>query len=130
MTRNEFIKVFCNVIDLYGEKHYPAVRQNLIYDVVKNLSQDIFTKIVNEIIGNERYAPLLDDFKKYAKPFLAEYNAKFISEIRKNNMCSKCDSFGVICIEKPYLKSTADYAYGCDCLIGKKLYPNFPRLSR
>lgn len=64
MDKQIFEQRFMKIISTFGSKNYSGERVALIFDEVKFLSIADFEKLVNHMIGNQRFAPLLSDFKK------------------------------------------------------------------
>ena len=126
MNRQEFTNEFHVILDVYGDKNYPPIRRELIYDYVKNLNVDELRQGINSIIGNEKYSPMLDDFKKYFNNIIQTKNKNHIEEISKENNCIKCNCSGVVLVKQAY--GVADNAYQCNCYVGKKFFSHFPKL--
>lgn len=128
MTKNEFIRDFCLILDTYGEKYYPVIRQNIIFEYVKNLNSEEFLYGINLIIGSEKYPPMLNEFKKYFDHTLITHAKNIQEENHKNNPCFKCNSSGILLQKQKY--GMADIAFQCTCENGKKFYPHFPKFRR
>lgn len=126
MIRQEFFVAFQIILDVYGDKNYPPVRQEIIFDYLKALSIEEFNGGLNTIVGNEKYAPMMNEFKEYFKNIIQSKNKKIMDEMSKENNCSKCNSTGIVLVKQGY--GVADNAYQCNCYLGKKFYYHFPKI--
>ena len=66
MTREEFVKQMNRLASVFGANPYPEERRNLIWNEMNTLSVAAFTRMVSEMIGNQRQAPLLPEFRELA----------------------------------------------------------------
>lgn len=66
MTQQEFLAEASRLVQRYGEKHYPVQVLELIFQEVKSLKQDWFSKLVTKFIASEHFAPLLPKIKEYS----------------------------------------------------------------
>lgn len=66
MTREEFVKQMNRLASVFGANPYPEERRTLIWNEVNTLSVMAFTRIVNELIGSSRHAPLIPEFREAA----------------------------------------------------------------
>lgn len=64
MDKQIFEQRFMKIISTFGAKNYSAERVTLIFNEVKFLSISDLEKLINHMIGNQRLAPLLADFKR------------------------------------------------------------------
>lgn len=64
MDKQVFEQRFMKIISTFGAKNYSAERVALIYAEVKAFSVSDLEKLINHMVGNQRFAPLLGDFKK------------------------------------------------------------------
>jgi len=126
MIRQEFVLEFHSILNVYGDKNYPPVRVELIYEYVKALSREEFKSGLNAIIGNEKHAPMMNEFKQYFQNIIQEKNKRLMDEMAKENHCVKCNSTGMVLMKKKY--GMADNAYQCNCYLGKKFYSHFPKI--
>jgi hypothetical protein len=56
--------MFIKITTQFGAKNYSQDKINLIYDEVKNITQDDFNKVIMHLIGNSRISPNLQDFRR------------------------------------------------------------------
>lgn len=52
--------------DVYGDKAFPDQRIKIIWREVQDFDASWFTRVVDGLIGSERYAPLMDKFAEAA----------------------------------------------------------------
>lgn len=52
------------LVRVFGKNAYPPERAQIIWREVSNLSNEWFTKIADEFIGNCKYAPLMPEFRE------------------------------------------------------------------
>ena len=126
MIRQEFVLEFHSILNVYGDKNYPPVRVELIYEYLKALSREEFKSGLNTIIGNEKHPPMMNEFREYFKNIIQTKNKNLMEEMEKENHCVKCNSTGMVLIKQKY--GMADNAYQCNCYLGKKFYSHFPKI--
>lgn len=126
MIRQEFFTAFQIVLDVYGDKNYPPVRQEIIFDYLKALSIEEFNNGLNAIVGNEKYPPMMNEFKQYFQNIIQTKNKNIMDSMAKENHCTKCNSTGIVLVKQCY--GFADNAYQCNCYLGKKFYSHFPKI--
>lgn len=63
MDKAFFESSMMKIINQFGSKSYSQDRITLIYNSMKNLSNNDFEKVVNHFVANGRNAPVLADFK-------------------------------------------------------------------
>lgn len=64
MEKRIFEQMFMKIINQFGARNYSQDKINLIYDEIKNITQDDFNKVLMHLIGNSRNSPNLQDFRK------------------------------------------------------------------
>jgi len=64
VNKTDFALQIIKLQNTYGEKHYPKERNDIIWEEVRSFSSDEFEKIVNTLIGEHKFAPMLEDFRK------------------------------------------------------------------
>jgi hypothetical protein len=64
MRDEEFNYQVNRLIKSYGEKSFPAERLVLLHQEVKDFSAEWFKRVVDRLIADSRYAPLLSDFRE------------------------------------------------------------------
>lgn len=109
MNKSEFFGIMGIITSQFGEKNYGPSRLEIIYNAVSGLDGEEFKSICNRLVGNSRYAPLLDDFVSFAKPILA-------NKPKQKSNCFQCNGTGLV--SKYHIESNVNYAFACSCSEG------------
>lgn len=72
MDKQTFEQRFMKIIANFSAKNYSPDRVALIFQEVRHLAVADFERLINHMIGNNRYPPLVSDFRKA----IAELNIK------------------------------------------------------
>lgn len=64
MTSEQFQTQVNRLCETYGKNHYGTERARLIWNEVRDFSNEWFARIVSELISKERLAPLIDKFRE------------------------------------------------------------------
>ena len=64
MTESEFSKGMSRLINTYRQDSYPAERVKLIFKEVSGLRVDLWNKIVDRMIGDNAFAPMLPQIRE------------------------------------------------------------------
>lgn len=115
MISVDFFKREMNKLEQqFGGNKFSTIKQDLIFNQVRNWSEiDLVTK-VNNFIGNFDRPPKLEDF--------------FISNSSSENYdCVSCSGAGLL--TKDYIKGVGSFAYRCVCKNGEKFKKNFKTLD-
>lgn len=114
---------------VYGDKNYPQERLDLFWREFKNLDNDIFQEIVNELIATSRMAPMLSELREKKSEVSKKYDYRikaardaFIASLKD---CFKCGKLGYITATKNDSKGI--YSFLCDCGIGERLSLKYPK---
>ena len=68
--KKDFMGIIQIVVDQFGDKYYGHTRSELIYRAVCRLEPSEFKRICETLVGNSRYAPMLQEFVDLARPML------------------------------------------------------------
>jgi hypothetical protein len=108
-----------DLIETFGEKGLSTPKQRLIYNVVRGLDPLEFTKVCEFFIGNNKFAPTVEDFRERSRSYLA-------SKAQAEPVpCSMCKTSGILNVRKK-TGEVGEYAFACTCQNGLQ-YPAFPR---
>ena len=108
-----------SMVEQFGKRGISYPKQKLIYEVVKTLTEHEFSRITDEIIGNMKFAPTVDDVRDKAR----RYMSSVLSEV--STPCSLCHGHGCITVRKK-TGEIGEYSYACTCENGVK-YSAFPK---
>jgi len=117
-------KIFFNelqkLVEQFGERTFSRRKSDLIYMALRKLDQHELTAIIDDVIGNSKFAPTVDDFKERARKYL-------ITKTNDENAveCSTCKSTGIVNVRKK-TGEIGEYAFACTCDNGLQ-YPAFPK---
>ena len=114
----EFTREVIKLQEQFGVSKFSQRKNELIFKVVKKLQLQDLTAIIDNFIGNAKFAPTLEDFTRAASKFKSHYDE---SEQVK---CSMCDSMGIIVCRK-ISGEVGEYGFQCSCENGKK-YQSLP----
>lgn len=64
MNRQFFQTQVNRLVSTYGETHYKIERIEIIWREVKDLSDSWFSKTIDKLIGESRFAPLMPEFRE------------------------------------------------------------------
>lgn len=64
MDIKAFEQRFMKIITTFGAKNYSQDRVSIIFHEVKNFSASDFERVVSHLIGNQRVAPLVAEFRR------------------------------------------------------------------
>jgi hypothetical protein len=64
MRDEEFNLQANKLIETYGRPAYPPARLKILYDEVKGFEGSWFARVVDKLIADSRYAPMLSDFRE------------------------------------------------------------------
>lgn len=64
MSPSEFNVEMNRLVSQFGKAAYSPERANIIWNEVRSVEGRVFKRIVDELIGNSRYAPLISDFRE------------------------------------------------------------------
>lgn len=102
----------------FGASKFSERKGHLIYKAVQYLDERQFSYIVDDMIGNNRFAPNVIDFQDKAR--------KFKNESKISNSCAKCFGGGLISL---YEKTTGrNFAFSCICDVGRA-FVKIPNIS-
>jgi hypothetical protein len=112
MLDRGFFKMEINkLVSQFGDRSFSQHRVDLVYKAVCNLDDKELAYIVDDIIGNSKFAPTVSDFRDKARSFLAD------KPRTSKHECSTCDSSGYF-VAKRRDGSAGEYAFRCRCLNG------------
>lgn len=133
MTSVEFNTQMDRLIDSYPKGAYPPERIKQIWQAVAEFPQQVFAKIIDELIGSHRQAPLLPEIRTE----LAKEREKLVQQNRHQSedyakvqyLCDYCRGCGVyLCGKKG---QNGVWAFRCHCSRGcsdpRKAIPQFKR---
>lgn len=109
MNHADFTFHMKRMVDCYGEKSYPDVRVQQIWEWAKRMEPRVFSEIVAKLIGDCDRPPLLQKFQEY-------YSIVRQKMPRQKIDCGFCDGGGFICDDKPL-----PTAYACRCEAGQEI---------
>jgi len=114
VEREFFVREVSKLFEQFGQNKFSQRKTDLIYLAVRSLNNEDFARIIDDIIGNCKFAPTVDDFKTRAMTY-----RKFET---KQSDCTFCGGNGII---SRYEKKTGyNYAFSCECKAGL-FYPAF-----
>lgn len=132
MLPNEFKEILNRLILTYGEKFYPDVRCEIIWESVKEMPKDWFSRFVDRWIGSN-LKPLLVDEIRNATSFEKEKKLFDTSDSKKPINCKECRDSGFVykdlAVDKEFnpIKSRSpkpderaySFSYRCNCVTGQ-----------
>lgn len=120
MTEVFFYSQMMKLSRTFGEKFYTADRTDIIWNSVRNLGEDWFTKTVTKLISSSRPPPLPEQILELAR--IERENFTSAPEVR--GTCGECND-GVIMAEK-LDTNTSPFAFRCSCQFGRQRKERFP----
>jgi hypothetical protein len=114
---------------VYSDKAYPPEREDLIWREMKNMDSREFEDVVSELIASSNQAPMIGKFREakgdLGRKNAAQYNLAWDQWVASRPNCSYCGKKGYIMAVHV---STGDtYAFVCNCEIGQRKCPKYPR---
>lgn len=132
MTPQHFQAEINRMASVFTPAAFAKERRDLIWKECGNLSDDVFTRIVNRLIGECRQAPLVPDFRE-----AAAYERERIWEAQKviplrtpegeNWRCGICRGSGAVLARRKGAPMAGPYAFKCGCSIGSRDMRALPR---
>jgi hypothetical protein len=115
MNEYRFKNTMGRMIAVYGEKAYPKVRMDLIYRTVEQCDADEFDKFCDILIGNEKFAPMMEKFNEFrvtdrTRRSIAE-RSELVQRMEMGKACRFCADDGRVIAIKRSDKST--WAFLC-----------------
>ncbi len=104
--------------EVFGDRYFTDSRKQLIWESVKDLSDDWFRNKTDFILSTFKNPPLPFDFREMVR----QEHLKSGSAPERIGECKKCDGYG------SYLKEVNGYKFGfrCNCIAGPKLAGGLP----
>lgn len=114
MDRTHFEKQLKRLASTYGQQAYPPERVRLFWESFQGVPDDVFTRAIDELIGNEAYAPMLPTVQRA----VLDADGKILRpQFRKRRHdCPKCEDVGTTTTE---LAGGIRVAAPCDCPRGE-----------
>tara|TARA_R110000868_G_C10972548_1_gene770446 strand:- start:30227 stop:30670 length:444 start_codon:yes stop_codon:yes gene_type:complete len=119
IDKNFFQCEMQKLIDQFGDK-FSSRKIDLIYKALKRLDEHELAYIVDDIIGNNKFAPNVSEFVDKARQYLN--NKSHTSSVE----CSQCGGGGALIVRKK-TGEVGEYAFQCTCENGINNYPAFPK---
>jgi hypothetical protein len=119
IERKLFQVELSKLIEQFGEKSFSRRKCDLIYMALRRLDQSELNAVIDDVIGNAKFAPTLDDFKERARKYLLN------KAVESSVECSTCKSSGIVSVRKK-TGEIGEYAFACTCANGEQ-YPKFPK---
>jgi len=119
VSKEVFMGELQKLTEQFGEKGFSRRKADLIFLAVNRLTQQELSRVVDDVIGNCRFAPTLDDFRERAKEYLAN---KAGAEMQP---CTTCNASGIVNVRKK-TGEVAEYAFSCNCQNGN-YYMTLPK---
>lgn len=116
VTREFFLNEMTKVFEQFGANKFSQRKCDLIYLAIRHLNENEFANVVDQIIGNSRYTPNVDDFRDRARTYQK-------SGIDKTD-CTLCSGNG--CFSLNYKITGQTFAFSCACKAGR-YYPAFQK---
>jgi len=119
ITPEQFTREIIKLQEQFGQGKFSQRKNELIYKAVKHLKMDELCYVVDNLIGNSKFAPTLDDFRVLT--------AKYKRDAAEENKidCSTCKSTGIVIVRKK-TGEIGEYAFRCDCENGN-MYQAYPQ---
>lgn len=116
----EYIPQIERLKEVFGDKAYPEERVKSLYNAVRGLTLQNFTKIVTDLIDSKRQAPLKPDFQEAARKYLADNENRIRAEMEARwagRACRWCGNSGAVFLTR---KSNGhEFAVTCSCEWGR-----------
>lgn len=137
MDANHFKQQIGRLVETFGANHYKPERVNLIWREVKDAPDAWLTRVVDELIGSSRYAPLLTEFREHLSRLRESESQRkkvvSLDDFRLNKpRCTQCWDCGVFLCRKGDLPGV--WAFRCHCSAGhndpRKMIPQYKRDHR
>jgi hypothetical protein len=119
ISREQFQGELSKLMDQFGASKFSKRKADLIYLALRDLDYHELTSVIDNIIGNCKFAPTVDDFKDKARSYLINKTKSEPTD------CSYCKGSGILSVRKK-TGEVGDYAFACICPNGKQ-YPAFPK---
>lgn len=114
MNKEDFQTGMDKLRGLYGEKYYPPERIATFWDAVKDLSRSDWLAVVNELIGANTYAPMLDKVRVVSAPFQARANERRKEQLSTRQVyCRVCDGSGFARAKHKVLTQEQPFHFRC-----------------
>ncbi len=115
MLESEFDEIIEELVDSYGQNHFPPKVVGRIWAIFKNLTKEEFRNGLDLIIEETPYAPTIARLRKALKAALDKNNAndrmKKMEELRKDNYCQVCGCGGLV--NAISASNGLNYSYRC-----------------
>ena len=108
MNVREFGEQMERLMDVYGERYYPMVRNDQIYKWAKRMTAEAFEQVVSNLIADCAHAPLLSKFQEAFSQVRSKMAVTVIH-------CVYCSGSGMIPDPESPPPMTA---YACRCAAG------------
>ena len=82
------------LVGVWGQRHFNEERMTRIWQMVESISEDDFSKTVDTMLDNLRYAPLPKDFQEATRSFKRYGSAEEKEEVKHN--CETCYDLGFL----------------------------------
>ena len=106
------------LIQQFGDKNMSGHKLGLIYKAIRKLDPVELVSIIDDFIGNSKFAPTLDDFRDKSRGYL-------ISKAKENTVdCKYCHGSGQIVVRK-ITGEVGEYGFACTCVNGSR-FPALP----
>jgi hypothetical protein len=111
--------------EVFGDRFYGENRKELIWNAVKNLSDDWFIATTNKFLSYSKQAPLPGDFYDAARIERGRNGTQFEDP---KGTCGKCDD-GIILARNLVGPVGLPYVFVCECHVGSQRKETYPRWS-
>ena len=111
LDRGFFKSEINKLVNQFGDRQFSQHKVDLIYKAISRLDSSEFAFIVDTIIGDNKFAPTVSDFKDKARAFIA--NKPKESRVE----CSTCHGEGYF-TARYRDGSVGEFAFRCRCLNG------------
>lgn len=89
------------LIDTFGQKIYPSVRNELFWNIVKDLDDSAFSRQVDLWITTMKTAPLGTEFQEFVKKQNYHKQIQIKTNLANDNRCKYCADVGLILTTDP-----------------------------
>jgi len=98
MTDYTFKIAMQKMISVYGEKAYPKARLDLLLKAVEDCDDQEFMNFCDRMIGEEKFAPMIDKFQQFAAKDKAQrmqkHRLNLMGKLEQGKACRYCADDG------------------------------------
>ena len=113
ITTEFFTNEVSKLIDQFGSNKFSVRKTQLIYMAIKKLEPSELAKIIDDVVGNMKFAPTVSEIRDKAREYL---QGKIGDDMQP---CYTCNAMGIVNVRRK-TGEVGEYAFSCTCPNGDK----------